>query len=473
MGGSRERRSGSLGRALAACVVLALCAPATARAGEEIDPEEDPSLRPPDVAALDLATMGDDVDLSDENWDGVETDIPKWLEKGQVRTVLKATRGRDTIVAFALRPSTGLLLHRDTLRRLRALRAADPVGFNVLVARHGATARLIDRLPKRTVTHECASAYGHLAHQGGRMIGGDRPELDVVKTAVATLVRHDATLKVSLGEWKEIVLPALALGRGLGDEALTEWALGEMARVTAGKDADPDVKRLLVILDLEKGTRLAATDPAAATPILARAFAALSAKDALPAQDETLLYHYNAAVTAAKLAGIPTKADWRMRSVTVERLKCEFPLALGWTVEESPGQELSLRRHGSPGRSSVHLLVERYDADTNYRSESGKTLDGDSISMILKDRMEHAKPAFARIEKEAVGAGRLSRTIQPKGGWELVGDAKEGKRTRMREWGFKTGKSSERFLVLRLTETSPTASDPELDRVLDSLAERK
>jgi hypothetical protein len=454
---------------------LALLAPSPVRGGDELDPEEDPSLRVPDVARLDLETMGEGIDLSDENWDGVEGEIPAALAKGQVRAVLRATKGRDAVIAFALRPSTGLLLHRETLRRLRALRNADPVGFGVLVARERATALLIDRLKTRTPVHECASAYGHLAHEAGRMVGGDRPDLAVVKAGVATLRRHEARLGVGVAEWKEVLLPALAVGRTLDDSALVEWALAEVALVVAGKDADPEVARLMVILDLDRGTRLAATSPAEAGPLLARAFAALSGKGALPASDETLVYHFNAAVTAAKRASLPLDVDWRMRTVTGSSLlRCEVPLAVGWIVEEASGaQDLVLRRGGGVGRGEVTLVADVFSANQNYTTEDGKLLDGDSMAMIVKDRQRRMKSALREVTRETATPSRLSRALQPRTGWELAGRLREGRPVHVREWGLKVGRASEKFVVLRLVETDPVDDDPELARVLDSLAERK
>ncbi len=470
----RDRRSVSRWLALGAALALAVAFPASVRAGDDLDPEEDPELKPPDVAALDLATMAEGVDVSDDNWDSVELAIPQQLAEGKIRAVLHATKGRDGIVAFALRPESSLLLNRETLRHLRALRGQDHIGFNVLVARDRATALLIDRLPKKRTAHECAAAFGHLAWQCARMLGGERPDLDVLKAGAATLVGNDSTLHVTVGEWKEILLPALVLGRTLADEDLTTWALGEVSRVVVGKDQDPEVARLTWILALEKGTRLAATAPKEAAPILQGAFSALAAPGAFPKNDETLLYHYNAAVTAAKLAGIPVKADYKTKPETSDSLSCEIPLAVGWGVEVISGdEELVLIRGSAPGRGSVSLVVNVFFTNVNYQTEDGKILDGDSMSMILKDRLRRLEATLGKVERELPDPAPLSKTLQPRMGWQVFGQTKEGKPVRVREWGIHVGRTSEKFLVLRVFETSPADDDPELGRILETMAERR
>ena len=99
--------------------LFAMSAPA--RSGEDLDPEDDPSLKVPDVAAIDLATMAEGVDISDENWEAIEGELPQQLADGKLRAVLSATKGSEAIIAFALRPQIPLLINRATLFRAAKL----------------------------------------------------------------------------------------------------------------------------------------------------------------------------------------------------------------------------------------------------------------------------------------------------------------------------------------------------------------
>ncbi len=462
--GSRGRwiRAGVGVSALAA--ILALSAPARADDG---DPEEDPRWKPPDVDRVDLDGEGASTDRSDARWGPVERDVHGWLARGDAKAALAATAGRASLVALALRPKTALLLHRESLANVRALRANDLILSGLLVARNRVTAILIDRSGNPAPEAQAAAAFGHLSYLAFHTIAGVKPDLDELKGAASALARNEATAQVTLAEWKEVLLPALALAQNLNEEAIASWAKGEIARLAAAHPADPDIRRLLLLVDLEDGVALARTRPAEAAPLLTRALVALAAKDAIPPRDTVFLSHYNAGVTAARTAGISVAADYKTKAVAGPSLSVEIPLAIGWEVprgdEEETEPELCVTRAGGTGRGGVSLVVVPVRA-------SAAPGQGDPLSQTLGDDLRARKAALQEVRRESPNAARPWKTLTVKKSWDLFGTSPDGKLVRAREWGIVT--SGAKPFVVRLIETSASDKDPEVARVIGSLAEK-
>ena len=453
-------------------VVLAAVA-LSGRARADDDPEEGPPPEAPDVEGIDLESMGEGIDVTDKTWEPIEKKVRYALGTGDVVTVLRATGSREEFLGMVLRTKTALMVHRETVRNLRALRNKSAKLTEFLAKRNDSAALLLDKAKGKTPEMEAAAAFGHLSFQLSKVLGGDRPVLDVLKASVDALKKNEPTVPVTGAEWREILLPSLSLGATLGDDLLAKWASDEIANVTKGKGDDPEVKRMLLLVDLENGVRLIATKPGEAAPLLTRALTALGAKDAFPSSDETLVSHYNAAVTAARLAKISVKADYRVKSVSSQHFTCEIPLSLGWSPAEGNGDvEMVVERAGGPGHGAVHLIIQVYETDMNYMTDDGKQLDGDSQSGMLKYHMKKAHSTATKVTRELPNAGKLSNGVTTKASWELFGQDNEGKSLRVREWGLKVGSAADRWYIARVEETDTSDKDPEVARVLESLAEK-
>lgn len=468
-------------------VALALGAAPRAARAEDPPPEEGggddempdgPDVpEPPEVPELGEGGLEDhakDVDVSDATWSEVERRCVVALARGEVLPVMRALAEKDRPLGFALRPASALKITRAALTSLQKVRAVSEKQGAFLVAGLGTMTKLLGTRREKTPESEAARAMGRALTPVWTMLEGELDQADALKAAVADLHQAEAKVPLSLDEWRAILLPAVIVAGTKADTALEAWAAGELSAVAKARASDPAAKRLLLQLDLERGIRLARSSPKEAEAVLLPVLAALSAKDAIPASDMALASRYNRGVTAARRAGLATKADYRTERLTGvnNQLSAEIPLATDWTIARVEGDvEISLVRADGPSGGAASVTAYRYETDSNYTTSDGKELDGDSMGGMLKDDLKTLKSKLTKVRRETTAPGRLSKAMAVNKGFELAGTRDDGAEVRYRSWAFRCSTDNNVYFIVRVTQVDTVDKDPEVTAVLESLAE--
>lgn len=392
------------------------------------------------------------------------------LGPGQVREFT-----REEVMSLAARPAVAVELFRQTFLELPELRKADATGTATYLGRWRVAADLLADRATQTPASKVAVAFERLTQARLAALDKQAPDPFATKAAADTLRANAALAALPDAGWRAFLTECTLVPRDPEARAYTTWLDDELLAFLKRHPDDAPLVKWTTRFELAEGLAAFEAAPKTAGPMLLRGLNGLAAEGDEPFTDRVLLRRFNYGITVAKLAGLPTKATYRAKTIgsVGGYLRGEIPLESRWVARKVDGdqEEWGLDRDDDVG-PGLSVTLWKYKTTTDYVDGEGKVVGGDNVGARLKRSLEDWRSEVAKVKKIAPSIGRLSKAIPGTKGFEVRGKGDADVEFRVREWYWKSDARPTLVFNLVVHQIGTGLDrDPETEFFLESLRE--